>query len=64
MIFHENPLLAHDSHEISNLIFIRKLGKISQNLSSVAVVNGALRVIEYSINITCLLIHIIYHQTF
>ena len=57
MIFHENCLLADnsheisylifladDSHEISYLIFFRKLGKISQNLSSAAVVIGALRV--------------------
>ena len=43
MIFHENRLLADDSHEIY-LIFFRKLGKISQNLSSAAVVIGALRV--------------------
>ena len=34
MIFHENRLLADDSHEISYLIFIRKLGKMSQNLWS------------------------------
>ena len=44
MIFHENHLLADDSHEISYLIFFRKLGKISQNLSSAAVVIDALRV--------------------
>ena len=44
MIFHENHLLADDSHEISYLIFFRKLGKISQNLSSAAVVIEALRV--------------------
>ena len=44
MIFHENCLLADDSHVISYLIFCRKLGKISQNLSSAAVVIGALRV--------------------
>ena len=44
MIFHENRLLADDSHEITYLIFFRKLGKISQNLSSAAVVIGALRV--------------------
>ena len=43
MIFHENRLLADDSHKISYLIF-RKLGKFSQNLSSAAVVIGALRV--------------------
>ena len=43
MIFHENRLLADNSHEISCLIFFRKLGKMSQNLSSVAVVIDALR---------------------
>ena len=43
MIFYENRLLADDSHEISYLIF-QKLGKMSQNLSSAAVVIGALRV--------------------
>ena len=40
MIFYENPLL--DFHEISCLIFL-KLGKLLQNLSSAAVVIGALR---------------------
>ena len=44
MIFHENLLLADDSHEISYLIFGRKFGKMSQNVSSAAVVIGALRV--------------------
>ena len=44
MIFHENRLLADDSHEISYLIICEKLGKMSSNLSSVAVVIGALRV--------------------
>ena len=44
MIFHENCLLADDSHIISYLIFGRKLGKMSQNLSSAAVVIGSLRV--------------------
>ena len=43
MVFHENRLLADDSHEISYLIF-RKLRKMLQNLSSAAVVIGALRV--------------------
>ena len=38
MLFHENRLLADDSHEISYLIFCRKLGKMLQNLSSAAVV--------------------------
>ena len=44
MIFHENCLLAGHSHEISYLIFFRKLEKTSQNMSSAAVVIGALRV--------------------
>ena len=44
MIFHENRLLADGSHEISFLFFFRKLGKMSQNLLSAAVVIGALRV--------------------
>ena len=43
MTFHENRLLADDSHEISYLFF-HKLGKMSQNLSSAAVMIGALRV--------------------
>ena len=44
MIFHENRLLADDSHEISYLIFFRKLEKMSQSLSSAVIVDGALRV--------------------
>ena len=44
MIFNENCLLAEDSNETSYLIFFRKLEKMSQNLSSAAVVIGALRV--------------------
>ena len=43
MIFHENCLLADESHEISYLIFFQKLGKMAQNVSSAAVVIGALR---------------------
>ena len=35
--------MADDSHEISYLIFFRKLRNMSQNLSSAAVVIGALR---------------------
>ena len=42
MIFHENRLLADDSHVISYLIFVEKLVKMSQNLLSAAVVIGAL----------------------
>ena len=46
MIFHENHLLADDSHEIYliGFFFFRKLGNMSQNLSSVAVVIDTLRV--------------------
>ena len=44
MIFHENHLLADDSGVISYLNFCRKVGKMSQNMSSAAVVIGALRV--------------------
>ena len=44
MIFHENRLLADDSHENIIPYFFRKLGKMSQNLSSAAVVIGAFRV--------------------
>ena len=44
MIFHENCLPADNSHEISYLIFFRKLGKMYQNLSSAAVVIDDLRV--------------------
>ena len=43
MIFHENRLLADDSHEISYLFF-RKIRRMSQKLSSAAVVICALRV--------------------
>ena len=42
MVFHENCLLADDSHEKSYHIF-RKLRKIMQNLPSAAVVIGTLR---------------------
>ena len=45
MLFHENRLLADDSHVISYLNFCQKLGKMSQNLSSAAVVIDGLRVI-------------------
>ena len=43
MIFHENCLLADDSHEISTPYFFPKFGKMLQNLPSAAVVFGALR---------------------
>ena len=44
MIFHENCLLADNSHETSCLIFFPKLRKMSKNSSSAAVVICALRV--------------------
>ena len=44
MIFHENCLLADNSHEISYLIFSKIKTDFEKNLSSAAVVNGALRV--------------------
>ena len=40
-MFHENRLLADDSHEVS--LFFRRLGKMSKNVSSAAVVICALR---------------------
>ena len=43
MIFHENCLPTDNSHEISYLIFFRKLGKMFQNLSTAVVVIGTLR---------------------
>ena len=43
MIFHENRLLADNSHEISYLIFF-EIGKDVENSLSAAVVIGALRV--------------------
>ena len=48
MIFHENCLPADDSHEISYLIF-SKIKKDVPNLSSAAVVIGALRVKIWSV---------------
>ena len=45
MEFHENRLLADESHEISyRYIFFRKVRKMSQKLSSAEVVIGALGV--------------------
>ena len=43
MIFHENCLLADDLMKYHTLFF-QKLGKMSQNLWSAAVVIGTLRV--------------------
>ena len=44
MIFHGNRLLAEDSHVISYLIFVENWERCRRNLSSAAVVIGALRV--------------------
>ena len=51
MIFHENRLLAIIPY------FFQKLGKILQNLSSVAVVMGALRVKSLTVLGLCLNYH-------
>ena len=40
MVFHENRLLADDSHEMSYLIFSEKIVKMLQNVSPAAVVIG------------------------
>ena len=40
MIFHENRLLADGSHQISFLILLENLEKMSQNLTSAAVMIG------------------------
>ena len=60
MIFHENRLLADNSHVISYLIFVKNWEKSRQNLSSAAVVTGTLRVnasgfdiLEPRINVSC-----------
>ena len=42
MIFHENRLLADDSHEISHLIFVGNWERC-RKICSVAVVIGALK---------------------
>ena len=52
MIIHENRLLADDSHVILYLIFVENLGKMSQNLSSAAVMIGALRIIPCNLTQT------------
>ena len=44
MIFHENRLLADDSHEISYFIFFENRWNLLENLWSAAVVIVALRV--------------------
>ena len=44
MIFHENCLLADNSHVISYLIFVENWERFPKILSSAAVVIGALRV--------------------
>ena len=49
MVFHEYCLLADDSHEISYLIFVENWEKYRKNLSSAAVVIGAVKV-KYRFN--------------
>ena len=39
-------MIFHDSHEITYLILVKKLGKIFQNLSFAAVVIGASRAMK------------------
>ena len=52
MIIHENRL-ADDSYEIAYLIFCRKLGKMSQNVSSASVVIGPLRGKKLYVQFNC-----------
>ena len=51
MTFHENRLLADDSHEKSNLIFL-KIRKNVAKLSSASVVIGALKLTR-SVTMNC-----------
>ena len=44
MIFHENRLLADNNLMLYHTLFLSKTWKMSQNLSSAAIVIGALRV--------------------
>ena len=46
MIFHENRLLADDSHVKSYIFFVENLENCRENLLSAAVVIGALMVKE------------------
>ena len=64
MVFHMNRLLADDSHEISYLIFFQKLGKMSQNLSSAAIVIGVLTVFVNSWNFKQLVSYLTSLHTF
>ena len=59
MVFHENRLLADDSHVISCLIFCQILGKMSKNLSSAAVVIGALRVKVFNIRFSMAVLNVL-----
>ena len=52
MIFHENRLLADNSHEILYLIFFKKIRKMSLKLLSAAVMIGALRVNDESMQVS------------
>ena len=55
MIFHENRLLADDSHEISYLLFFKNSKMPTVKLSSAAVVISALRVNTNSRRQFCIL---------
>ena len=59
MTFHENHLLADDSHVISLTLFLSKIGKTLQNVSSAAVVIGALRVKSFGSRSDLLLLNCI-----
>ena len=60
MIFHKNRLLADDSNEIPYLNFFLKLVKISQNLSSAAVVIDTLNN-ENKLNTLLIWLYIVYY---
>ena len=63
MIFHEIRLLANNSQEISFLISYKKIGKMSQNLSSAAVMIGALRVKEMKLTEKSIRLHTYWEYT-
>ena len=53
MIFHENRLLADDSHVILYLIFVENWERCHKILSAAAVVIGALRIIPCNLSKPC-----------
>ena len=59
MVFHENRLLAEDSYEISYLIFFETV-----NLSSAAVVIGALRVKHIILHLILTIYQLVILQAF